>query len=158
MDYPLKICDILKVKSIRLIDQSEKSFLYDLESCFGGLPEPVSEEEYGNCQTQAANSSFTPDCGGCAPENQEGRPYDECFWIVEMSNLRSTYCSPENKEPVVIGENAFPSDVVTATDAYVATEVMIDNKFNEAIAEYDKHYWLINLAKIVELVSYKEGP
>ncbi|MBW2999822.1 hypothetical protein KY339_04055 [Candidatus Woesearchaeota archaeon] len=95
------------------------SFLYDLETCFGGLPKPVIEEDYGNCQTQAANSSFTPESNRCVPDNQEERPYDEFFWIVEMSNLRSIYCSPENEEPVVIGENAFPSDVVTATDILV---------------------------------------
>ncbi len=48
---------------------------------------------------------------------------------------------------------SFRSDVLTATDAYAAAEVMIDKNINETIAEYGDHYWLINLAKIVELVS-----
>lgn len=48
---------------------------------------------------------------------------------------------------------SFRSDVLTATDAYAAAEIMIDKNINETIAEYGNHYWLINLAKIVELVS-----
>ena len=39
MDYPLKICDILEVKTIRLIDQSEKSFLYDFGQNASGIIE-----------------------------------------------------------------------------------------------------------------------
>jgi hypothetical protein len=48
---------------------------------------------------------------------------------------------------------SFRPDVLSAADAYAAAEAMIDKNISETIAEYQNHYWLINLAKIVELVS-----
>jgi len=48
---------------------------------------------------------------------------------------------------------SFRSDVLTTADAYTAAEVMIDKNINETIAKYDNNYYLINLAKIVQLVS-----
>jgi hypothetical protein len=48
---------------------------------------------------------------------------------------------------------SFRPDVLIAADAYAVAKVMIDRNINETIAEYGNHYWLINLAKIVELAS-----
>ena len=61
------------------------------------------------------------------------------------------------RETLGIYFNSFKPDVLTADDAYAAAKGMIERNINESIAEYGDHFWLINLSRIVELVSANEG-